>query len=92
MMRKSLWPIAAMVSVLVAAIVVMLTVTPDTNMAARSAALLMVSMLGPLLAGVWVTRHAEVKSDEVKEMVNGRMSELIAKVPDPIPPEVPDEH
>jgi uncharacterized membrane protein AbrB (regulator of aidB expression) len=100
MRSKSLWPIVAMVGVLVGGIVVMLTVTPDSNAAARDAAVMLLSMLGPLLTGVWVTRHAEVKSEEVKEsvaqvkdQVNGRMSELIAKVPDAVPQEgATDEH
>ncbi len=78
-MSKSLWPIVAMVAVLCTAIVVMLTITPDENMATRSASLMLLSMLGPLLTGVWVTRHQAEKAEEVKQLV-AETSEEVAKV------------
>lgn len=84
MNSKGLWPITVMVVALLAAVVFILRITPNNDTAARSVVLALIGILGPLLSGIWVTRHTQEvreKIDEVKKQVNGRMSQLIDKVP-----------
>ena len=94
-MNKGLWPITAMAVALMGAIVTIVLTAPPSDVAARDIALSLLMALGPLLGGVWATRHTDAKVNEVRdqvtevnEKVNGRMSQLIEKktLPDEAPP------
>lgn len=87
-------PVWAMVAVFVsglAAIVTILTVVPDSNALGGAAVTAILGFLGSALTGTWVaSRVNNVATDvnnvatsvaEVHDKVNGRMSQLIDKLP-----------
>jgi membrane protein implicated in regulation of membrane protease activity len=84
-MNKIGWPFVAIVLIIVGAIVGILVFIPAEDAQARSVVVLLVSALTPLVAAVYVNRNVQESREELKDMVNGRMSELIEKVPDPAP-------
>lgn len=88
-MSRVSWPLVVLVAVCLAAITAILLYGKAGDVQARAVEGL-VSTVGPLLASLYVAKRVETKvgdrADELKEQVNGRMSELIAKVPDQVAP------
>lgn len=80
----SLWPIVAMFAIGLAAIVSLLIFAPDSPNVSTVIGLV-ASILTPLIAAVYVTTHVGQQIGEVKLQVNGRMSQLIDKIPPPAP-------
>lgn len=82
MSGKSLWPAVALVGMSLLSVVAILIFVPPENGAAGQAVTAILGLLGPIAAGMWVTSHVTAKVGEVKEQVNGRMSQILDKVPD----------
>lgn len=76
--QRNLWPLTAMFGAGVAAITVMVVLAPvgaGSTVAAVTTAIL--AILSTVASAAYVTRHVL----EVKSNVNGRMTELISKIP-----------
>lgn len=79
---RSLWPMVCIFGMGLAAIVIILLFAPAENGAAQSVTAI-VGLLGSILSAAYVSQRVA----EVNKNVNGRMSELIARVPEKETPE-----
>lgn len=88
MKRNNLWPIVVITAVVIAALVVIIAVTPTTDVATRSTVLALLASVVPTIVGVWVKSSVdEVREDvskvkgtvgELQTQTNGHMTALIA--------------
>lgn len=87
------WPVVALSGLAMAAVVVILIWVPPDDARGGQVVVTLVAVLSALAGGTYAARRVEAGSAEVaglvaevRREVNGRMSELIEKVPTPAPP------
>lgn len=80
--NRSPWPVVAITALILAAMVVLLWLVPNSP-EARSTVILLGAALPPLVASLYIGQQMKGAVDDVHKQVNGRMSELVQKLPDP---------
>lgn len=89
-MKRStnLWPIVTITAVVIAALTIIIAVTPTSDVATRSAVLALLATVVPVIVGLWLKQSVdEVKNDvtranatidAVQSQTNGHLTALIA--------------